>query len=661
MNTPYNSELKAGINRENLDESVKPTEDFYHYACGGWMKSHPLKPEFSRFGTFDAINDKAREQLRDLIIGLKDNPDAQVSGTNAQKVYDLYQLGMDSTRLNQEGNLPLKPLLEHVTSTPINKLWELVAWLHDGISAPFFSTGVGPDAKNSSLNIMHVGEAGLSLGDRDYYIEENDNNKKIMEAFHTYVVSLMELCDYTPQEAERVWQAVIKIEKKTALHKMTREQRRDPLARYHIFTYADLKETYPNIDWQTYFTLLNINNLSSLNVVSPDYLKFINDFIPTLSEQELKDYLAYDIISESTQLLSDSFSKTSFELFGRVMCGIEEQRPRWKRAMAIPNSMLGEAVGQLYVEKYFPQENKQYMMAMVENLRKALTLHIDNLSWMSDTTKSKAKDKLESLSVKIGFPDKWKDYSGISINPEKSYLENVLEASRWYNRENYKKLNQEVDRTEWHMTPQTVNAYYSPIKNEICFPAGILQPPYFDITADDAQNYGSIGVVIGHEMTHGFDDSGRKYDKDGNLNNWWTSEDSDKFTNLADKLVEQFNTIEVAPGVKANGRFTLGENIADQGGIRVALTAYLNYSEADKQKDIDGFSPLKRFFISYANTWSSNIRPEEILVRTKTDPHSLEINRVNATLRNIDAFLEAFDIKEGDKMFRPNEERIVIW
>lgn len=661
MNKIYkNSTKKIGLNRENLDETINPTEDFYHYACGGWMRNHPLRPEFSRFGTFDAVNDKAREQLRDLITGLESNPEAKIKGTNAQKVFDLYRLGMDSIRLNQEGFLPIKPLLERVTSTPLTELWSLIGWIHDGISSPFFGTGVSPDPKNSCMNIMHLGEAGLSLGDRDYYLEENDSNKKIMEAFHIYVVSLMKLCDYTQQEAERVWNTVLKIEIEIARHKMTREQRRNPLDRYHIFTYRDLRDRYPNINWHTYFTTLDIKDLTSLNVISPDYLKFINDFIPNLSEQEIKDYLIYDIISDSTQLLSDAFSKTSFELFGRVMCGTEEQKPRWKRAMALPNSMLGEAVGQLYVEKYFPQENKQYMTIMVENLRKALALHIDRLSWMSETTKTKAKDKLASLSVKIGFPDKWKDYSGISVNPEKSYLENVLEASRWYSRDNYKKLNQPVDKSEWHMTPQTVNAYYSPVKNEICFPAGILQPPYFDITADDAQNYGSIGVVIGHEMTHGFDDSGRKYDKNGNLDDWWTPEDSDNFNKLADDLAAQFDEIEVAPGVKANGRFTLGENIADQGGIRIALTAYLN-SDTDIHSDIDGFNPLKRFFISYANTWASNIRPEEILVRTKTDPHSLEINRVNATLRNIDAFLETFNVKEGDQMFQPVDKRVIIW
>ena len=661
MNILNNNHHKRGINRENLDESVKPTEDFYHYACGGWMKLHPLKPDFSRFGTFDAVNDKAREQLRDLITGLENTPSAQIKGSNAQKVSDLYKLGMDSTRLNQEGATPLKPLLKQVDSTSIDNLWRLVAWIHDGIGSPFFSTGVSADSKNSCLNIMHVGETGLSLGDRDYYLEDSESNKKIMNAFRIYVTTIMTLCGYNKDKDDRVWNNVLKIETEIARHKMTREQRRDPLARYNMYTYNELKEMYPNIDWQTYFTYLNVNvsELININVISPGYLKFINNYIPNLSEQELKDYLSYDIISESSQLLSDDFSKAAFELFGRVMCGTEEQKPRWKRAMAIPNSMLGEAVGELYVEKYFPPENKEYMKLMVEHLRRALALHIDGLSWMSDTTKNKAKEKLESLTVKIGFPDKWKDYSGITIDPTKSYMENVLEASRWYSRDNYKKLNKQVDKTEWHMTPQTVNAYYSPISNEICFPAGILQPPYFDITADDAQNYGSIGVVIGHEMTHGFDDSGRKYDKEGNLNDWWTPEDSNNFNKLADCLVAQFDAIEVAPGVHANGRFTLGENIADQGGIRIALTAYLN-SIADRS-DIDGFSPLRRFFISYANTWANNIRSEEVLVRTKIDPHSLGINRVNATLRNIDSFFETFDIKEGDGMFRPQNERIVIW
>ena len=362
-----------------------------------------------------------------------------------------------------------------------------------------------------------------------------------------------------------------------------------------------------------------------------------------------------------TALLSDPFNDANFEMFGRIMSGTEEQQPRWKRAMAIPNSMLGEAVGELYVSKYFPEENKNYMKGLVENLRVALGQHIDSLSWMSDTTKEKAHGKLDTFTVKIGYPDKWKDYSAISIDPEKSYLENVLTASQWFTRDNFAKLDKPVDKTEWHMTPQTVNAYYNPTTNEICFPAGILQAPYFDLSADDAQNYGAIGVVIGHEMTHGFDDQGRQYDPAGNLNDWWTEEDAAKFTALADKLVAQFDAVEVAPGVHANGRFTLGENIADQGGLRVALTAYLNSMKDKEMNDIDGFSPLQRFYLAYANLWAGNIRDEEVLARTKTDPHSLGSNRVNVSLRNIEPFFNAFSIKEGDPMFRPEEERVVIW
>lgn len=371
--------------------------------------------------------------------------------------------------------------------------------------------------------------------------------------------------------------------------------------------------------------------------------------------------MIFEVVANSTEVLGDDFQNASFELYGRVMSGIEQQKPRWKRAMTIPNSMLGEAVGELYVKKYFPNENKEYMLKLVENLRKALGSHIENLSWMSEPTKRKALEKLESFSVKIGYPDKWKDYSEIIIDPSKSYLENVYAASVWYTQDNYKKLNKPVDKSEWFMTPQTVNAYYSPTSNEICFPAGILQPPYFDIKADDAVNYGAIGVVIGHEMTHGFDDSGRKFDKDGNLDNWWMEEDEQKFKTLSDRLVEQFDKVEVAPGVFANGRYTLGENIADQGGLLIALTAFEAAMTQRESKDIDGFSTLQRFFLSYAGVWADNIREEEILNRTKTDPHSLAKNRVNITLKNIDLFYKAFSIKEGDSMFIPKEQRVVIW
>lgn len=652
---------KHGIETKNLDPTVKPGEDFYLYACGGWMKNNPLGAEYSRFGTFDQLRENARTQLKELILNLSENPDSKIKGTNAQKISDLYALGMDSARLNREGAAPLMPMIEKVEKMERNDLFKTLAWLHNGIGGAFFSTGVGADAANADMNIMHIGEAGIGLGDRDYYLEKNETNDKIMDAYRKYVLRVMELSGFGQKDAERIWDNVITIETEIAKNKKTREERRNPKDRYNMRTYADIKSTYGNIDWDTYFSELGIRDLDKANVSSLKFMDFINSYLPSLSERQLKDYIIFDIVTSSSNLLSDDFQQANFEMYDKVMSGIEEMEPRWKRVMTIPNSMFGEAVGELYVAKYFPEENKQYMKVLVENLKKALGKHIDNLSWMSDQTKEKAHEKLSTFTVKIGYPDKWKDYSGISIDPSKSWLENVREASKWYTQDNYSKLGKPVDKDEWHMTPQTVNAYYNPTTNEICFPAGILQSPYFDLSADDAQNYGAIGVVIGHEMTHGFDDSGRQFDKDGNLSDWWTEEDAAKFTKMADRLVEQFDAVEVAPGVHANGRFTLGENIADQGGLRVALTAYLDSQEGKTPADIDGFSPVQRFYLAYANVWANNIRNEEILSRTKTDPHSLGSNRVNVTLRNLAPFFEAFGISDGDAMFRPEAERVVIW
>lgn len=652
-----------GIDRANLDEKVRPADDFYDFACGGWMKANPLTPEYSRYGMFDALAEKNRLQLKDLILTLSENPESKVAGTNAQKVSDLYALAMDSVRLNAEGAAPLMPQIERINAMTEEDFTDVMAWMHGGIASVFFSTGVGADQKNSDMNIMHIGEGGLSLGDRDYYLEKNETNDKIMAAFETYVKRLMELIGYDEAERQRVWENVIDIETLMAKAKMTREMRRNPQLRYNPRTMAQLKADYPAIEWERYFSDLGVGAVDSANVSSIGYLEALNEMLPTLSLQAKKDYMVYNAVDDATSLLSDDFYDASFELYNRVMSGQEEQKPRWKRAMALPGSMLGEAVGQLYVEKYFPPESKEYMLGLVENLRSALGKHIDNLTWMSPETKAKAREKLAAFTVKIGYPDKWKDYSSIVIDPSKSLLDNTLAASRWYVADNYSKLGKPVDKTEWHMTPQTVNAYYNPTTNEICFPAGILQAPYFDITADDALNYGAIGVVIGHEMTHGFDDSGRQYDKNGNLSDWWTSEDAARFTALADALAAQFDAIEVAPGVHANGRFTLGENIADQGGLRVALTAYedAQAQKGEKAKEIDGFTPLQRFYLAYAQVWAGNIREAEILSRTKTDPHSLGRWRVNATLRNIDPFFKAFSIKEGDKMFRPESERVVIW
>ena len=649
------------MNRKNLDTSINPRDDFYMYACGGWMKNNPLKAEFARYGTFDELRENAKKQLKELITGLADNPESKIKGTNAQKVCDIFALGMDAERLNREGASPLLTMLEKIESMKTAEFFRVLSWMHNGIGSTFFSTGVGADPMDSNMNIMHIGEAGLGLGDRDYYLERSETNDRIMAAYEKYVKRLMKLAGYVDAECERIWLNVISIETEIARHKKTREERRDPLKRYNMMSYSDLKQHYPEIDWDTYFSGLGIENLDKANVSSVGFLDFLNGYLSELTDRQKKDMMIYDVVSSSSGLLSDDFQEANFEMYDRVMSGIEEMEPRWKRAMAIPSSMFGEAVGELYVGKYFPEENKRYMTEMVRNLRKALGKHIDSLTWMSDATKAKAHEKLATFTVKIGYPDKWKDYSGIDIDPERSYLENVQEASRWYVQDNYQKLGTPVDRDEWHMTPQTVNAYYNPTTNEICFPAGILQPPYFDPKADDAENYGAIGVVIGHEMTHGFDDSGRRFDKEGNLSDWWQPEDAQRFNALADSLVKQFDAVEVAPGVHANGRFTLGENIADQGGLRIALTAYLDSTDAPERKDIDGFTPLQRFYLAYANVWANNIREEEILARTKTDPHSLGNNRVNETLKNIEPFFSAFGIKEGDPMFRPESERVVIW
>lgn len=650
-----------GIDRGNLDVSVSPGTDFYQYACGGWMKNNPLTPEFSRYGTFDMLRENARTQLRELIVNLSSTPEAKQKGTNAQKVNDLFQLGMDSVRLNREGAAPVMPFVEKINGSTPDDFIDLVAWMHNGITGVFFGTGVGSDMKDSNRNIMHIGETGLGLGDRDYYLEKSEENDRILSAYENYVKTVIGLIGYDEDACQRVWENVIRLETEFARHKMTREERRNPDSRYNMMTVSELKTQYPNIDWDRYFLQSGVSDIKEANVSSLGFLKFINEFLPAISEQEWKDYMTFMAVADSSGLLGDAFTDADFELYDRVMSGKEEKEPRWKTAMAIPNSVFGEAVGELYVSKYFPEENKTYMMTLVENLRKALGKHIDNLSWMSDETKAKAHEKLASFKVKIGYPDKWKDYSGIEIDPDKSYLENVYNASVWYHKENIAKLNKPVDKTEWHMTPQTVNAYYSPASNEICFPAAILQAPYFDLTADDAQNYGAIGVVIGHEMTHGFDDQGRKYDKDGNLNDWWAPEDSEQFKALADSLVAQFDAVEVLPGLHANGRYTLGENIADQGGLRVAMTAYLDSQQGNTLPVIDGFTAAQRFYLAYANLWANNIRDEEIRSRTKSDPHSIGRLRTNVTVRNLAPFFDAFGIAEGDTMYRPESERVIIW
>lgn len=647
-----------GVDRANLNDSVAPQEDFYEYACGGWMKANPLKPEFSRFGTFDQLGENTREQVKSLVTSL-DTKNA-VAGSAAQQIGDLYAMGMDSVRLNEQGATPILKDVETINNTKREDLIDLMATLV-GVDA-FFGTGVDADMMNSEMNTMYWSQGGLGLGDRDYYLEDSENTNAIREAYKTYIKTITSLAGYDEAAQQRVVDNVMRIETALAKAAMSREELRDPAASYNPMALAQIAKDYPNVDLKRYFAKQGIDSIEIVIIGQPKSLAAVNEILGKESEEALRDYITVGYIASAASYLSDDFINANFEL-RKVISGVQQLQPRWKRALAIPNGLLGEALGQLYVEKYFPQSSKDKMLDLVNNLKVALGQHIDALTWMSDSTKAQAHEKLSTFTVKIGFPDKWRDYSDLTIDPSKSYWENVQAAIKHNVDFSLADYGKPVDKTRWYMPPQTVNAYYSPLSNEICFPAGILQAPFFDPEADDALNYGAIGVVIGHEMTHGFDDQGRQFDKDGNLKNWWAEEDAVAFNALADILVAQFDSVVVdeATNTHANGRFTLGENIADQGGLRVALTAYRNSQKSNPAEVIDGFTPEQRFFLAYANVWAGNIRNEEILSRTKTDPHSLGRWRVNATLRNIEEFFQAFEVKEGDAMYRPAEERVIIW
>ena len=644
-----------GVDPANLDKNVSPGTDFYQYACGGWMKANPLKPEYSRFGTFDQLAELNRQQVYDLIMGL--DAKSAAKGSNTQKIADLFALGMDSVRLNAEGAKPLAADLARINNATREEVIDLMATL-PGVNA-FFGTGVEADMMNADMNVMYWGQGGLGLGDRDYYIKDGENEKRVLEAYRKYLITIAELAGYSPKDANRLATNAISVEKTLARAATSREELRNPMAGYNPMSMEKLAKDYPNVDLRRYFAKSGIDNIETLIVGQPKSLAAVDVIMKTAPEQVLRDYLAAGYLSSAAPYLSDDFVNATFELT-KTISGVQQMQPRWKRALSVPNGMLGEALGQLYVEKYFPASSKEKMLTLVGNLQTALGQHIDNLTWMSDATKAKAREKLAAFTVKIGYPDKWRDYSALNVDPSKSYWQNVQDAIIFNNEFNLADFGKPVDRSRWYMTPQTVNAYYNPTTNEICFPAGILQAPYFNPEADDAENYGAIGVVIGHEMTHGFDDQGRQFDKNGNLKDWWTEEDAAAFTKLADGLVAQFDAIKVLGDTHANGRFTLGENIADQGGLRVAYTAYHNALNGEGET-IDGFTPDQRFYLSYANVWAGNIRDAEILRRTQIDPHSLGKWRVNASLRNIAPFFKAFSIKEGDPMFRPAEERVIIW
>ena len=644
------------INTADLDTSVRPGDDFFLYANGGWIKNNPLKPEYARYGSFDVLREQNVENLNALFSEMtKMTPEP---GTIDQKIVDLYKQGLDSTRLNAEGGAPLKKYIDELYAVADKKaLASHLGKLNLVGEGGFFGGGVEADLMDSKTQIFYLGQGGLGMGDRDYYVDPA--NAELRKGYEAMLCKLFSLAGLDNPEQRAANAAGI--EDKLATFSWTSVENRDYTKQYNPMSTADICKAFPGFDFAGFFEALGVPAQDKIIVQQPSFFQGFSDLYKDTDIESLKDYLAGQLISSSAGSLSDDFYAASFDFFSTQMSGVTEQRPRWKRAMSVPNSILGEAVGKMYVEKFFPESSKQRMLELVKNLQISLGQHIDELEWMSDATKARAREKLSAFTVKIGYPDKWKDYSSLTVDPSLSYYENLRAASAWYVADNLSKLGKPTDPTEWGMTPQTVNAYYNPTTNEICFPAGILQPPFFNPDADDAVNYGAIGVVIGHEMTHGFDDQGSLFDKDGNMNNWWTDEDRAAFVAKTKTLADQYSAVEILPGVHANGELTLGENIADHGGVSIAWTALQNALGGVEPAPIDGFTAAQRFFLGYAHVWAQNITDEERARLTKLDVHSLGDNRVNVTLRNFQTFFDAFGIKEGDPMFRPESERVHIW
>lgn len=650
-----------GINTANLDTLAVPGNDFYQFACGGWKQTHPLKPEHARFGTFDELREKSQEQVKDLIDEISKKKNEQ--GSVAQKIGDLYSLAMDSNRLNKEEKAPLLPYLEKINAVRDKSeiTGVLAEMFHIGMS-PFFGQYVYADDKNSSMNIYHLHQGGFQMGDRDYYLEKDQRSQEIRSKYIELIENLFTLSGYNTDEVQKASTAIMKIETQLAKIASSREALRNPVANYNKIKVDELVKLSPEIQWTIFFETIGIKNIQELNVGQLEPIAEVSKIIQEYPLQDIIYYLNWNIINYASSFLSDAYSAAGFDFYGKTLSGKEAQKERWKRAVDIIDGCLGEAVGQIYVEKYFPPAYKEKMLNLVHNLQSALSERITDLSWMSDETKSKAQEKLNVFRVKIGYPDKWRDYSNLTVNKGESYWENIVRSNRFDFDYMISKFNQPVDKDEWLMTPQTVNAYYNPATNEICFPAAILQPPFFNFDADDAVNYGAIGVVIGHEMTHGFDDQGRQFDKDGNLEDWWTAEDAKRFEERAQVLVNFFDNIVVLDTVHANGRFTLGENIADQGGLQVSWQAYQNTLK-DKEilAPIDDFTAAQRFFLSYATVWAGNIRDAEILRLTKMDPHALGKWRVDGALPQIDAWYDAFAVTPENKLYVAKENRVAIW
>ena len=655
--------LKSGLNKADMNTSVSAGDDFYEYACGGWMKANPLPAAYSRFGSFDRLaednNERINGILKELLAG------TYQKGTIEQKLSDYYKLAMDSARREQEGIQPVMPLIRKLEAAKtVKQLFDVQLEMAKYGDSEFYRAGMGADEKNASQNILSVNQGGLTLGQKDYYLETDEATTKIREAYKKHVVRMFQLFGFSKGQATKKMQNVFRLELELAKVSKSRTELRDPQANYNKMTLQEFNSKYPNLKLEQVMNAQGLQSkyMQELVVGQPAFMEGTNALLEKMKPAEYRDYMEWGVICSAAGYLNDEVREANFDFFGKTMTGRKEDHPLWRRATTQVQSAMGQALGKIYVDKYFPAAAKARMVKLVKNLQIALGERIAAQDWMDDSTKVNALLKLNTFYVKVGYPDKWIDMTKLQIDPKKSYFENHIDVMRFWN-DYYidHTAGKPVDIEDWYMTPQTVNAYYNPTTNEICFPAGILQVPFFDMPADDAFNYGAIGVVIGHEMTHGFDDQGRQFDKDGNMHDWWKESDGKNFTERTDKYVDFFSGISVLPDLKANGRLTLGENLADHGGLMVAYAAYKNATKNQPLPVIDGLTADQRFFLAYAGVWAGNITEAEIRNRTKSDPHSLGRWRVNGALPHIDAWYEAFGVKEGNSMFIPKEKRLQLW
>ncbi len=648
------------INKKNLDTSAEPGHDFYQYANGGWMMNNPLPDEFSRYGSFDKLAEDNQKMVRTIIEeAAAANPEEE---SISHKVGLFYSEGMDTAKINALGIQPLNEIMSLIDMVQKPEdLANIITHLHkNNVSVLFYLYGA-PDKKNSDMVIANIYQGGLGLTDVDYYTAGDEKSEEIRNRYREYIANMLVLSGEERETAKRKAERIFSIEDRLADASMSRLERRNPHLTYNKMLIRDFHESAPEMNWIGYFRSMGLGDLDELNVAQPDFFKETEKMLSEIPVEDWKIYFKWHVLNNSAAYLSSDFVNENFRFYGEYLSGRKTLQPRWKRVLQVEDYALGEAIGQMFVQKHFPPEAKERMLELVANLKVALGMRIDQLDWMSDETKIAAHEKLATMNVKIGYPDKWRDYSGLEVK-DNSYFENVMKSAKFNLDYRLSKIGKPVDPDEWGMTPQTVNAYYNPSRNEIVFPAGILQPPFFYLDADDAVNYGAIGVVIGHEMTHGFDDQGRKYDKDGNLTDWWTEQDAEKFNERAKVLVDQFNSYAVLDSTMANGELTLGENIADLGGLNIAYTALMEaFKKNPPEPAINGFTPEQRFFLAYAHVWAQNITEKEILRRTKEDVHSLGRFRVNGPLPNMKEFYLAFGVDSESEMFIEEEKRAVIW